>query len=319
MVDKRASVIASTRQQSRNLKLVTVPQAVVQSLAPSPKPKMSVFSKIVRSKKAASAHKQEEQQKEKNVPAKVPYKHVPTHAAIDALSGAPSTWKVEDRSKIREHHKRRSQMASRTHSTLSTVSYLNSNAGPSSAGPSLLPRNNSYNSYNPAWFDRGGEVYQEPAQKKPRQSRSHFSHDSGIGPSVRPSPLASNMHSEDVSPVMSSGNSSTSDSSDNLEISFAQPAHVLPRPQSMHVNSFNSNHSNQSNRMSRPQPVVYGEKDVFSRLHTSTTRKLGEAPLYDRPPVVIKAPAATVTTVEQKPKKQRWSILAKRNNAITVS
>lgn len=249
------------------------------------------------SKKAAKEVKDKkmiEKQKEEAA-AKVPYKHVPTHAAVDALSGAPSTWQKEDRSKIKAHHQRRSQMViSRTGSSLSTVSYLNAAAGPSSAP--TLPRNSSYSSYNPTWFDRGGDVYysNEPAHKRPRPSRGHSYHDSGIGPS----PLASNLQSEEVSPVVSSGNSTTSNSSDNLEI--AGPSN--PKRVSL-----------------RPQPIVYAEKDIFDRLHTSTTRKLGEAPLYDSPPVHLKSPSATVVAQAPKAKKQRWSLLGKRNSAAIAA
>jgi hypothetical protein len=65
----------------------------------------------------------------------------------------------------------------------------------------------------------------------------------------------------------------------------------------------------------RPQPIVYAEQDVFDRLHTSTTRKLGEAPLYDSPPTMTKAPVAATTAVpQQKQKKQRWSLLGKKHN-----
>lgn len=158
---------------------------------------MSVFSKLRLSKKAAKEHKAKTAEKQKadqlaeEAVAKVPYKHIPTHAAVDALSGAPSTWKAEDRPKIKDHHQRRSQMAiSRTGSYLSTVSYAGSVAGPSNTPP--LPRNSSYSSYNPTWFDRTGDIqgYIEPPQKKYR--RGHSYHDSGIGPS----PLASNVHSE---------------------------------------------------------------------------------------------------------------------------
>jgi len=258
-----------------------------------------------------------EKQKEKQV-AKMPYKHVPTHAAVDALSGAPSSWKHEDRPKIKEHHKRRSQMViSRTGSSLSTVSYLNAAAGPSSVPP--LPRNSSYNSYNPTWFDRGDYSNESThPQKRQKPSKGHSYHDSGIGPS----PLASNLQSEgtssntslqqisnatfqsqldhrltsyaEVSPVVSSGNSTTSNSSDNLEIPVTK----------------NSKRISQ-----RPQPIVYAEKDIFERLHTSTTRKLGEAPLHDSPPVHVKAPVTTVVAQDAKPKKQRWSLLGKKNSA----
>ena len=161
---------------------------------------MSVFSKIKLSRKAAKNHKVKAADKDKdgNEVVKIPYRHVPTHAAVDALSGAPSSWKVEDRSKIKEHHQRRSQMViSRTGSSLSTVSYMNAAAGPSSQAPPL-PRTNSYSSYNPTWFDRGGDIYytsgEQPSQKRYKPSRGHSYHDSGIGPS----PLASNINSEGI-------------------------------------------------------------------------------------------------------------------------
>lgn len=69
----------------------------------------------------------------------------------------------------------------------------------------------------------------------------------------------------------------------------------------------------------RPQPMVYEEKDVFDRLHTSTTRKLGEAPQYDSPPIVAKTAVAPTTAVPpQKQKRNRWSLLGKKH-ASTIS
>ncbi len=159
---------------------------------------MSVFSKIMMSRKAAKEHKNKVAEKEKETEAA--YKHTPTHAAVDALSGAPSSWKLEDRSKIKEHHKRRSQMViSRTGSSLSHMSYMN--AAGSSTNIPPLPRNSSYSSYNPTWFDRGGDAYSsnDSAQRQ-KVPRSHSYHDSGIGPSIGPSPLASQHHSEGTDP-----------------------------------------------------------------------------------------------------------------------
>jgi hypothetical protein len=159
---------------------------------------MSVFSKIKMSKKAAKQHKEKEKEKEVE-PVVIPYKHIPTHAAFDALNGAPPSWTQDDRMKIKEQHKRRSQLAlSRTGSSLSTMSYFNAAAGPSQAPP--LPRNSSYSTVNPTWFDRVGETNHtypaaEPVSKRQRASRAHSYHDSGIGPS----PLASNVQSEGTS------------------------------------------------------------------------------------------------------------------------
>jgi hypothetical protein len=160
---------------------------------------MSVFSKIKMSRKAAKEHKNKEKENDPEKVVKAPYKHIPTHAAVDALSGAPSSWNIEDRPKIKEHHKRRSQMViSRTGSSLSHMSYMNAAAGSSSNIPPL-PRNSSYSSYNPTWFDRGGDVYYSSDTQRQKVPRSHSYHDSGIGPSIGPSPLASQQQSEGTS------------------------------------------------------------------------------------------------------------------------
>lgn len=158
---------------------------------------MSVFSKIKLSRKAAKEHKVKAAEKGADKPVAVPYKHIPTHAAVDALNGAPSSWKHEDLPKIKEHHKRRSQMAiSRTHSTLSTISYLNAAAGPSTDVPPL-PRASSYTNYsthNSTWFNRDGDVYYpaESAPRKTKPSRSQSYQDSALGRS----PLATEVSSE---------------------------------------------------------------------------------------------------------------------------
>lgn len=156
---------------------------------------MSVFSKIKHSRKAAKEHKVKSAEKQADKPLTVPYKHIPTHAAIDALNGAPSSWKFEDLSKIKEEHKRRSKMAiSRTHSTRSTTSYMNAAAGPSTIPP--LPRNISYNTHNSTWFNRDGDLYYagESAHRRSKPSRNHSYQDSALGPS----PLATQVPSEGI-------------------------------------------------------------------------------------------------------------------------
>ena len=112
-------------------------------------------------------------------------------------------------------------------------------------------------------------------------------------PSQSPSNTRLTCNAE-VSPVVSSGNSTTSNSSDHLEIAVAPNAN----PDRMSI---------------RPLPMVYPEKDIFERLHTSTTRKLGEAPLSDGPPEVAK-PIANIVA-QEKPKKSRWSLMGKKNAA----
>lgn len=153
---------------------------------------MSVFSKLKFAKKAAEEQKakaKEQEKKGKDV-VKEKYKHIPRHAAIDALSGAPSSWKHEDRPKIKEHHKRRSQMhMSRTSSTL--PSHSGGESSTTVAVPTL-PRNSSYSSYNPTWWDRGDYSYlNEPYKKRSKPTRVQSYPDSGIGPSPLMSQVAS--------------------------------------------------------------------------------------------------------------------------------
>jgi len=71
----------------------------------------------------------------------------------------------------------------------------------------------------------------------------------------------------------------------------------------------------ESQNTDRPQPTTYVEKDIFQRLHTSTTRKIGEAPIMDSVPVKAQV-TATVVAQEQKekPKKARWSLMGKRTS-----
>ncbi|KAK1594307.1 uncharacterized protein LY79DRAFT_589159 [Colletotrichum navitas] len=125
---------------------------------------MSVFSLIKRSRQQAKEHKQKQAEKTVEAP-KEPYKHVPTHAAFDALSGAPSSFKEEDRPRIMEQNRRRTVMASsgltrmsgvalpRVSSSLSHVTYPSDNATPMS----IMPQAYSYSGGPPAaqfWHER---------------------------------------------------------------------------------------------------------------------------------------------------------------------
>jgi hypothetical protein len=85
---------------------------------------MSIFSKLRRAKQAADSKKEKNAVESKPPPA--PYKHVPTHAATDALLGAPATWREQDKKAIQAQHKRRSEYnLSRNPSSLSNVTTLN--------------------------------------------------------------------------------------------------------------------------------------------------------------------------------------------------
>lgn len=79
---------------------------------------MSIFGKIKGAKKAAD---QKKAQGTEQKPPSQPYRHIPTHAAIDALGGAPPGHNAEDTAAIKAAHRDRRQRISRQSSMLSTA------------------------------------------------------------------------------------------------------------------------------------------------------------------------------------------------------
>lgn len=95
---------------------------------------MSIFSKLRRAKQAADSQK-DKRAATTEKPKAAPYKHIPTHAASDALLGAPATWREQDKKAIKKEHQRRSQYnLSRNPSSLSNVTTLNRDQSFTSAG-----------------------------------------------------------------------------------------------------------------------------------------------------------------------------------------
>jgi hypothetical protein len=133
---------------------------------------MSVFSMIKRGRQAARDHNAKQAEAKKKEEGKVQYKHVPTHAAIDAMGSGPASSRESDRARILEQNRRRSAMTAsgmnmsgvmtpvhygmpRLSTSLSYVSYPHSYATPPVPG---LPRAHSYNSVNQAWGHHGVEI-----------------------------------------------------------------------------------------------------------------------------------------------------------------
>jgi hypothetical protein len=101
--------------------------------------KMSIFSKLRRAKQAADGQKEKKAAAADVKPPPAPYKHVPTHAATDALLGAPATWREEDKKAIKAQHQKRQYNLSRNQSSLSNVTTLNRDQSFTSMDRSLGP------------------------------------------------------------------------------------------------------------------------------------------------------------------------------------
>jgi len=167
---------------------------------------------------------------------------------------------------------------SRTGSYLST-SYPSGSLSALSDAPPKLNRLSSYSSYNPTWNDRGDRAYLE--QPAPRHSKlSHSA--SYIDSSSGPTPLISTVTSQNVSPIISSANSASSE--------------------------FSGSHLEMKGAAAKPTATTFQEKDIFHRLHTSTNRKIGEAPagLQAVPPVPpLPAKRSAAPDAVQQPKDKR--------------
>lgn len=109
---------------------------------------MSIFSHLRKSRQQAKEHNAKLAEQKKKDAQTTPYRHIPTHAASDAIASAPPAWReANDRPRIVEQNRRRSAMAAagfsmnmpstttippmpRVSSSLSYVSYPNGEATP---------------------------------------------------------------------------------------------------------------------------------------------------------------------------------------------
>ncbi|KAL6881934.1 hypothetical protein HDV57DRAFT_85712 [Trichoderma longibrachiatum] len=198
---------------------------------------MSIFSRMRKSRQQAKEHNAKLAEQEKKETEKTPYRHVPTHAATDAIASAPPSWREADRQKIQEQNRRRSAMAASGHhmnmpgaprvgSSLSHVSYPTDK----SATPMRMPRAYSYTGVSPysasysrdvahSMPDVGSQFTAYAASAKGKEavrvSVSGYS-------TPRTSPTSSQEESES-----SSGSTS---SQDDLEMRLARPPVVRAPP-----------------------------------------------------------------------------------------
>ncbi|KEQ66860.1 uncharacterized protein M437DRAFT_39021 [Aureobasidium melanogenum CBS 110374] len=92
---------------------------------------MSIISKLKGAKKAADDHKAKTEQEPKPATATVPYKHVPTHAATDAMTSSPGGWKAEE---IAYQNKARLSRIGSDYSTRPSTSYASTSRSNSRPG-----------------------------------------------------------------------------------------------------------------------------------------------------------------------------------------
>ncbi|KAM7206887.1 hypothetical protein V8F20_002593 [Naviculisporaceae sp. PSN 640] len=247
---------------------------------------MSVLSFMKKSRQAAKEHAAKQAEKAKAEQTKTPYKHIPSHAAIDALSGGPATWRDADRPKILEQNRRRSAMTAsglgmsgtmtpvhqgmpRVSSSLSHVSYPSAYASPHVH----IPRAYSYSSMaTPGWSQYGGEVNYTPMPlagvpavsgkgkevERIMVDSGRASRASSHGSTRGPSPPGGSQSGKDmaVSPVGSSSNSTSSQ--DDLEMKPSKHAPTASKKPP-----------------SAARPFV--ESETLHRLHPSHSRRISDS------------------------------------------
>ncbi|KAJ9143961.1 hypothetical protein NKR19_g6623 [Coniochaeta hoffmannii] len=257
---------------------------------------MSVFSMIKKGRQAAKEHAAKQAEKQKAEAAKPPYKHVPKHAASDAISTGPSGYREADRPKIMEQNRRRSMMTAsglgmsgtstpvhvgfpRVNSALSHVSYPAAYASP----VVQMPRAYSYTSVQPGWSNHGGEVVYTPMESSSGSVKgkevervmvdsgraSRTSSKGSFGP--YPVERSATSGPSRTSPVGSSSNSTSSQ--DDLEMKPVKHSSAAATSRSRRSGSGSGSGSG-SDSPSHVRPA--GEVDYFHRLHPSNPRRISD-------------------------------------------
>jgi len=118
---------------------------------------MSIFSKVKNAKKAAEQHKRASSQAQAEIKPPTRYKHIPTHAAQDALSCAPTSWSVEEsRAKISAAHRRKSDLSRKS-------SFVRTNSEPAIASRGCIHRTESDLSIDSVITKQRHSSYQSPS------------------------------------------------------------------------------------------------------------------------------------------------------------
>ncbi|KAK8118914.1 uncharacterized protein PG998_003540 [Apiospora kogelbergensis] len=189
-----------------------------------------MFSIIRKGRQQAKEHTAKVAEKTKDEEAKKPYKHVPTHAALDAMAGTPASWRDEERPRILEQHRRRSAMGTnlvhtkgypRDSTSMPYISYSSSYNYSYSGTPVLRPQSESRLDY---YTYQGSLKGKEPEWMPPMVP--------GVAVPMSPSGRASALSSGGTARASSCGASVGSE--DDLEMKSGKPisakagSHVPP-------------------------------------------------------------------------------------------
>lgn len=159
---------------------------------------MSIFSKVKNAKKAAEQHKRASSQAQADFKPLARYKHIPTHAAQDALSCAPTSWTVEEsRAKISAAHRRKSDLSRKS-------SFVQTNSEPAMASRGYIHRTESDLSTDSVITKQRHSSYQSPSPHAysgyvpPPRNRPYFTHASGSSSmAMKRSPLSNTSTEEE--------------------------------------------------------------------------------------------------------------------------
>ncbi|ATY61594.1 hypothetical protein A9K55_007721 [Cordyceps militaris] len=219
---------------------------------------MSIFSHLRKSRQQAKEHNAKLAEQKKKDAQAVPYRHIPTHAASDAIASAPPAWReVNDRPRILEQNRRRSAMAAagfslstpstttipaipRVTSSLSYVSYPSGEATPHVGMPRAYSSSSVHHAYPPGReivysmpdaalsqpsSYKGKDVYRNsfPAYDISGGSSSVVSKD----PTPEGSSRASNSSHDELEIVMASSARPNTKPAPNLQVPQAQPVQQL--------------------------------------------------------------------------------------------
>ncbi|CAJ2501517.1 Uu.00g043700.m01.CDS01 [Anthostomella pinea] len=239
---------------------------------------MPTFSFMKQTRMELKERKAMQAEKAKEEPPKKPYKHVPTHAAVDAIATAPASWKHDDRPRIMEQNKRRSAMAAggmnlgglpRVGSSLSYVSFPSAYATPVVS----RPKNYSYSSI-PSSFRESvanthgdGDYLSQPVSVKGKERavgpRFTIGTETPLMSSGRASPVLNRGIHASVSVAGGSGGSGGTDDEQEMR------RKALKRAASAADNQI------------LPLPKVSSCNESCHRLHPSRSRSNSETPTVE--------------------------------------